>query len=480
MSTLKDEKNYEVILLGLLFLSISCHEDREKDEARFDQQLMAQNTNLLNAGEYVSIVKLNAEFYKKAAKMGYEDGKALCYMNLADVNSQIRKYEQAKLFFTEAGEILKSSNNNLHKAKFYSDNGDYYADLTLYDQAIACNNKALYFLDKSQDSEVKKRILQRAYIQRGDCLTSKRQFTIALNYFHKAKNVDNSALSNCRIARHHLLTGRLDSAKMYVLQSIKMNRGKEDNMDSFWVCYTAGYYYNEINHYPEAENRLEKALKIATGMKDTYSFPIRDISQELAKLYKKKGENEKSFFYLSQYMDEQGEFIENRSAALNNSTDSLITDLNADFEKSRRNLTLCFILFMGILLLSGLYILRYIKNIHRKKNIINRKVEELKEKAYRKKLEEVKELVKKNDSSFLIKFKVLEPDFTTQLLTINPELEPSELAFCVMLKLSFSSQEIADYTFVQRSSVQQRKYRIRKRLDIPGTIDLYTFLNDLI
>jgi DNA-binding CsgD family transcriptional regulator len=48
-----------------------------------------------------------------------------------------------------------------------------------------------------------------------------------------------------------------------------------------------------------------------------------------------------------------------------------------------------------------------------------------------------------------------------------------------MLKLHFSSKEIADYTFVQHRSVQQKKYRIRKRLNIPGEEDIYDFFDKI-
>jgi DNA-binding CsgD family transcriptional regulator len=48
-----------------------------------------------------------------------------------------------------------------------------------------------------------------------------------------------------------------------------------------------------------------------------------------------------------------------------------------------------------------------------------------------------------------------------------------------MLKLRFSSKEIANYTFVQHKSVQQKKYRIRKRLNIPAETDIYDFFENV-
>ncbi|MEF9478878.1 hypothetical protein OWR28_15180 [Chryseobacterium sp. 1B4] len=48
-----------------------------------------------------------------------------------------------------------------------------------------------------------------------------------------------------------------------------------------------------------------------------------------------------------------------------------------------------------------------------------------------------------------------------------------------MLKLHFTSKEIASYTLVQHRSVQQKKYRIRKKLNIPKETDIYHFFDTL-
>lgn len=114
-----------------------------------------------------------------------------------------------------------------------------------------------------------------------------------------------------------------------------------------------------------------------------------------------------------------------------------------------------------------------------KKRKLKIETDELKNHVHTKQLEEVIGLAKKNDSAFLLKFRELYPDFISALLKINPDLENSELAFCAMLKLRFSSKEIADYTFVQHKSVQQKKYRIRKRLSISGETDIYEFFDNI-
>ncbi|WJJ99630.1 helix-turn-helix transcriptional regulator [Elizabethkingia anophelis] len=48
-----------------------------------------------------------------------------------------------------------------------------------------------------------------------------------------------------------------------------------------------------------------------------------------------------------------------------------------------------------------------------------------------------------------------------------------------MIKLNFSSKEIANNTFIQHKSVQQKKHRLRKKLNVPTDQDLYVFFQDL-
>jgi hypothetical protein len=126
-----------------------------------------------------------------------------------------------------------------------------------------------------------------------------------------------------------------------------------------------------------------------------------------------------------------------------------------------------------------LYAWRIIRALGKRKEVLTIEAENLKIRMNDNKQEEVLELGKKNDPEFLNRFKEVYPEFIDQLLTINPNLESSELIFCAMLKLHFTSKEIASYTLVQHRSVQQKKYRIRKKLNIPGETDIYHFFDTL-
>ncbi|KQK25658.1 MULTISPECIES: helix-turn-helix transcriptional regulator [Chryseobacterium] len=92
--------------------------------------------------------------------------------------------------------------------------------------------------------------------------------------------------------------------------------------------------------------------------------------------------------------------------------------------------------------------------------------------------DEILRLAKENSPRLLSKYKSLHPDFFEKLALIQFNLQNSELIFCIYLKLNLSTKEIATYTFVTPKAVQNRKNRIRKKLNIESSIDIYKWFDE--
>ncbi|UHO36675.1 hypothetical protein H5J24_12545 [Chryseobacterium capnotolerans] len=109
MKSIKNNKIYTRTLekmmicalgISLLLYVISCSSgSRDKDKEDFDTALINKSSDLQLSGEYEALIKLNVEYLRKAAKMGYNEGIALCYLNMAEVNISAGNYEKA-LFFS--------------------------------------------------------------------------------------------------------------------------------------------------------------------------------------------------------------------------------------------------------------------------------------------------------------------------------------------------------------------------------------------
>lgn len=470
------------LCIGLLWHIFSCSslnaEDKAKEE--FDTSLLSKNSELQLSGEYEALIQLNMKYMKKASQMNYKEGEGLCYLNIAGVNVSAGNYEKALFFFNKAEKDLENSENSYHKATFYNDYSQYYSHLKLYDKAIACNNKAFFYLKNAKNSDLKKKLFARLYINKGIYFAWKSWMGTSLKSFLKGNKLENSAYSNCMVGQYYLFNHQPDLAGPYIAEADKkMFSQKTSDVESLWVYYTMGYYYNEVDNNDEAERTLKKALEINIKTRRTYSSHINGVYKSLAELYKKKNDGGKAYYYLKKYMEEENKLDVARLATMNKATESFISEMKKESDWHKNDLPLLVALSITVLTVSGIYVQKMIGMLNVKKKTLKEETEVLKNHVYTKRLQEVTELAKKNDSSFLMKFKEIYPDFINALLKINPDLENSELAFCAMLKLHFSSKEIADYTFVQHRSVQQKKYRIRKRLNISGEDDIYAFFDSL-
>jgi len=81
-----------------------------------------------------------------------------------------------------------------------------------------------------------------------------------------------------------------------------------------------------------------------------------------------------------------------------------------------------------------------------------------------------------NWSIFDDHFKTLHPDFYKKLSAVHPQLGPSELKLCALLKLNLRSKEIAGITNTTYDSIKTARTRIRKKLGIETAETLVNYL----
>lgn len=470
-----------IFLAVLLITLVSCHSHSKKEaEKKFDVSLLKQNEKFRVAGEYDSLINLNKRYYKLADKINYADGKALCYINLAELNISLENFQKSQILFDNAKEILDHSEDNIHKARFYNVYGRFNIELRRVDKAFQYNNEAMSLIQKSGQSELKNDLLFSIYFRQAIYFIQKKDYEKALEYFHRVKKMDSTGLTDCAIGDYVYMHKNKDSAYKYVTTAYnKANiRGKEDGI-ALYANTIMGEYFLTYKQYDKAEETLKKALKINEKTKRIYAYYGKYIYNDLRMLYERTGDKEKAYLYLKAYSEAYYKTNTSLLATINQDMESFITGAQQDAEHHKSKIYWIFFLSLAGLSLLGLYAWRIIRALGKRKEVLTIEAENLKNRMNDNKQEEIIELGKKNDPEFLNHFKEAYPEFIDQLLIINPGLESSELIFCAMLKLHFTSKEIASYTLVQHRSVQQKKYRIRKKLNIPGETDIYHFFDTL-
>jgi len=94
-------------------------------------------------------------------------------------------------------------------------------------------------------------------------------------------------------------------------------------------------------------------------------------------------------------------------------------------------------------------------------------------------LYDLNNLAKENSSLFFLKFTQTFPFFIIKLKKNYPLLTHNEILICAYLKLNYSTKEIAIYSNSSVRSIENKKYRIRKKINLDSKEDLGLFISNL-
>ncbi len=119
-------------------------------------------------------------------------------------------------------------------------------------------------------------------------------------------------------------------------------------------------------------------------------------------------------------------------------------------------------------------------------SVISKKLLEIEEKAVKKETRDAiskisAEIRKSREvelwAEFDLRFKQVHGNFYNSLLKIAPELSPNELRMCAFLRMDISTKDISELTGLDKRTVDNTRYKIRKKFKIDGKTNLTTFLS---
>jgi len=87
--------------------------------------------------------------------------------------------------------------------------------------------------------------------------------------------------------------------------------------------------------------------------------------------------------------------------------------------------------------------------------------------------------IEKDREDFQKYFSQIDNAFLKKLKETYPDLTEDEQRLCVYLRLNLSSKEIATQFNISAKSVNMKRYRLRKKLDIQGDTGLFEFLSEI-
>lgn len=483
------KRNFAAFIVFYCLLLNSCTQQNQRKE-NFDYPLLQKNETLRLTGDYQKCFDLNQEYLHLAQKSGYRDGQALCYINLSNISAAIGNYEKGLVFLKKAEAMLKGSANEALKARVFQEYGQMSKVTRLDRTALDYNAKALYYTRKCSETDKKKYFLQKVFSNRADFLYEIKQNDSALMYFHKALRVDNSDLSNSLIAKHHMYyTKQMDSAKFYIERALAFpdQQNGMRNSQRGQVYRITGDYYKAREDDSLSLKYYQKGLAIFIQTRKVYNIPF--IYEAMAETYGYLGDKKKEAEFNEKYIHAKEKLSQDQHHTINLLIDKLLAEKEVGVQTFKFNT----IIFAGlIVLIIMLVVLLLYKKLKNTKNQLIKENSNLKE--YKMNLQtetevlsnkvseshnELMHLLQSNDSSFLTRFQEIHPGFIEKLLKRNSDLSSADLRLCAMIRLDLSSKKIASYMSIEHKSAQQKKYRLRKKLNIPSEQDILIFFLEL-
>lgn len=422
-------------------------------------------TNIDVAYSQINFLLKEAEFLKDTlSELTLLDRRCRYFYSKSNTEKLIDASDNLRKKAIEYKSINDQAMSSIYLAEVFSTNG-------LYDKALSELNRALS-LTKENGSSNTKNILTRVniltsfcnvYIQKKEPKEAAQKLYLAIEEF---KNINDSTriktfqhLNYSNLATVYTFFD-MDSARYYALLSMNIHpKGEPDIKIMAQNYFVLGKAYENKGDTTLALNYYLKAYDI--NKKIGEELNAKEIYTALIGLY--TGINDtisaKKFETLLK---------ESELNTLQSNYNSMHKVLNMEENsKSGFNMIPIFLILIGSTICI-LVVILYFRFFRR-----NKKNNSLDKDNYNM----ILDMIKRNDLNFMLVFEQFYPDFSQKILATNPKLTRSEIEFCALLKLNLSTKQIAQLRFIEIRTVQNRKHRIRKKLDIPATTDLYNWFD---
>lgn len=442
------------------FFKLERPENKQIDSLIVIAQDLYENDDYDNALLYFDriIEKSEAEKYSKGLTKGYIGCSGVYFMkNKLDIST-------AMLIKAKEEPYAQENPEEMYQISFRE--GLNLHSLGLYEEAVKKYKNALRILNKISDKKDKLNKLVGVYINMGDIYQLKNQNDSALYYYKTAYNsqttdFNNKFTSSVSISDLYINENKLDSAQKYLgfakYYSEKMNSDFSEAL------------YNQINgKLYQAKGDFNNAIisfQNSLNLNEKMNRPSPRLYKLLSDAYNQKGEEKLANAYLVRYVEVQDSLAVDRKENLKVPLIMAQKDNNQKLEKAESNTQLIIISFGAIFLLIFTMVYLYVRK--QKKKSLTRKNENIQlKKKLNNAFDEVAELAATNSPNFLSRFVEVYPEFYNLLTTEYPALTTADLKLCALMKLDFSTKEIAEISFSSLRTVQNRKYKLRKKFEL--------------
>lgn len=450
-----------------------------------DKKLEKSNA-LLFDGNTDDMIKLNLSILEESKHINYPKGKVYSCYNLALAFSMQYKYNRSNYYLKLMESEFKNLNDEDEEISMnllYSMN---YKGIKMYDEALKKLRKNLVLANNIKIDSTRhfSRVLtlvemSKNYMEKKDYDSATYYSNRVIEEVKKSKKMNSGLNTSLKItflilAEAKLKENKIDSTEFYVkaAQSVSIALGNNE----FRTFKLLGQIHEARKEYDSAILDYKEAIGLVKKVKNLKQR--LELYGLMSEVYEKTGhvDNQKKYFFKFKSLNDSLNTIE---ASNLKDTMGIFVERKQKPLEDKNNLLL-YILLIGIT--SAFVVIFFVnKNVRKKDRILSLKKQEtqLLNQQLNLAFEEVVQLAKSDSPEFLTRFQEVYPNFFKNLLETEPQLLNTELKFCALLFLNFSTKEIASYTFVQPQSIQTKKNRLRKKLNISSSEDLYVWMKNI-
>ena len=453
-------------------------------------------------GQASSYLKQALEIKKRIKD---EPGIARAYNSLGTVQGDIGKSSEALDYYFKSLSINIKLHRNADAASNYNNIGTMLHSLKDYTRSMEYYQHAISLWIKLHNMVG----ISIAYLNIGEVLIAQKRYDLAIVYLSKSMKLsrehdDNDMISLvyadlglCYAYKKQYKVALSNCSQALQIASVHhIDANKANAYTGFATVYNMQANYRQAHRYA----LLGKAISDKLGNLSLKSQATLQLSEALGGLKKVEAFKTQKHYYALKDSLKSNEILQKITSF----------DLESKFANKQLKVTerrqrmeerynmrglLIIIFLMFIMGLGAAFIVYYkakrneqtintviITTAKEKINELVKKNELSENNRSPSKIEALKEIVQlavNNNPAFLVKFNKYDPEFCKKLLVLAPNLVAAEVEFCVMLRLNFETKEIARYAKISVRAVEAKKYRIRKKLNIPSYQDISIWMANI-
>ncbi|WP_436516859.1 tetratricopeptide repeat protein [Ekhidna sp. To15] len=330
-------------------------------------------------------------------------------------------------------------------------------------------------------------------------------------------------------------TQEYDSAILYLNHSMEVSQKIQDIDGIIRNYISLADVALQTNRIDDAETFLDEAL-VAARKVQSHKW-LKEIYSRLQRIARRKGNLEKAIVYLDQYVQQKDSIFNEQT--LNNisrletelataeqkrqldAKENEIVILEQESEIQRSRILVLFVIMATVIISAILFIRNRQLSAQRKEQIAKKEADEARKELEFKNRELVSytvNFVQKNQlfeelmnsvstmkkstsddtrkgligmertikrhlqidrdwEDFKMRFENLHTGFFDKILEKEASLTGNDLKLCALVKMNFSIKEISEMMGISTESVKTARYRLKKKLNLPGDMALNDFLN---